>query len=246
MPQKFRRTHDSFYLNEKEKSFVKKYFVDIGDTISSLDSVISTENLKERLKVADIGSANGVFVNYLSQRFPAFEVVGLEYSKTLLDFARSSYPTLEFEKFDVQEENKNFKEKFDIITLCGVLSIFDDWRSIVSNILYWLKPNGVAIIQGMFNNYDVDVFIKYKLLDDNQSQLPESGWNIISEKNMTQFLSSKNVKESRFKEFEISFDLLPNLDDPIRSWTEINNDGKRSIFNGLCIRQPQKTLIIEK
>ena len=95
----------------------------------------------------------------------------------------------------------------------------------------------------MFNPYPVDVLIKYRLANERKNNIYESGWNIFSQKSVTQFLKkNKKVKKFSFHKFEMPFD-LKRQSDPIRSWT-IKSEKKRLMVNGISIIQPQTLLII--
>ena len=96
----------------------------------------------------------------------------------------------------------------------------------------------------MFNPHPVDVLIKYKLSKNYQSKVFETGWNIFSQKSVSEYLKkNKKIKSFQFKKFEMPFDLKPQSD-PIRSWT-IKSNGKRLMTNGLSILQPQILLKIK-
>lgn len=94
-------------------------------------------------------------------------------------------------------------------------------------------------MHGMFNPYDVDVFVKYKLSENFHSQEYESGWNIISQKTISNLLFDKGAKNVKFHDFNLSVDIDKNLTDPLRSWTEKMENGSRQIVNAICLKQPQ-------
>ena len=109
--------------------------------------------------------------------------------------------------------------------------------------IFWTRPRGKIFICDMFNPYPVDVLIKYRLANERKNNIYESGWNIFSQKSVTQFLKkNKKVKKFSFHKFEMPFD-LKRQSDPIRSWT-IKSEKKRLMVNGISIIQPQTLLII--
>jgi hypothetical protein len=128
----------------------------------------------------------------------------------------------------------------------GVLSIFDDIEIPLRNLLNFTKKGGRIFIHGMFNPFPVDVFIKYSESGSSiQKDFLESGWNIISQQTISNILLKYGVKNIIFHEFKINIDILKQSD-PLRSWTELLSNGDRQIINGLCIKQPQYILEIEK
>lgn len=229
-----KRTHDRFYLNEDNKK-VKQSFVEVADEISKYNFQT----------IADIGCATGAFPNYLKNRFQHAEVIGIEYLDSLLTKARKDFPHLNFIKGDVLDTN-SVPKKFDVITMLGVLGIFDNYKTVLDNVIQWLNPHGILVMQNLVSDYDIDVFIKYKpsSVDYEEDEL-ESGWNIISYKSLEAAAKANNSQLVFSKDFYLATK-LEKKKDVMRSWTELNPLGKNDIFNALHIRQPQKIVVIQK
>ena len=224
-----KRTHDKFYAIEKNEN-VKQSFVKIADLIQS-------ELIDENLKIADIGCAIGAFPGYLKNRFENIEVKGFEYSGELISAGKSIFPEVEFINGDITMEKDwvRYEKYFNVVTMLGVLQIFDEIDAPLKNIYKICKEGASVYIHGLFNPYPLDVFIKYQ--EANSKHL-ESGWNIISQDSMVKKMYKIGFKNIRFHEFKIDFD-LKKKEDPVRSWTETLEGGERQIVNGLCIKQPQ-------
>lgn len=227
---KILRTQDSFYATEKSKN-IKESFVEVANFIEKHESPIM---------IADIGCAVGMFPMYLSKRFPRSSVTRFEYSQELLSTAKELFPGLDLRFADILDSSfsEANREKFDVVTLLGVLSIFDDIEIPLHNIKKMLKPGGLFLAHGLFNPYPLDVYIKYQ-----SSMLPhsdlEAGWNIVSQKKVVDACQRLGFFDMKFHEFSIKANLERHPDDPVRSWTEILVDGRKQIVNGLCIKQPQ-------
>lgn len=224
------RTQDSFYASEKSKN-IKQSFVDVGNFI---------EKTKNPLMIGDIGCAIGAFPMYLKGRFPQSTIIGYEYSKELISKGKDLFPELDLRYANILDSkfaDDNF-QKFDVVTLLGVLSIFDDIEVPLKNIGKILKPGGYFLAHGMFNPWPLDVYIKYQ-----SSALPhtefEAGWNIVSQDKVRAICGRLGFSNMKFHEFNIQVEIDRHLDDPVRSWTETLIDGKKQIVNGLCIKQPQ-------
>lgn len=130
------------------------------------------------------------------------------------------------------------ENQIDMAFLIGVHSIFDEFETCFNNLIKWTKPGGRVYIVGLFNPSPVDVMIKYKESKDYKSNMYESGWNVFSQKSVSEFLQMNNkVQSFSFKKFEIDID-IPAQKDPIRSWTILDENKKRLIVNGLCLLQP--------
>ena len=229
-----KRTHDKFYLNENNKN-VKESFVAVADVISR----------QKFSSIADVGCATGAFPHYLKKRFPSSHIEGIEYLDSLLNKAVTDFPNISFSKGNVLDK-ESVTKKFDVITMLGVLELFDDCHTVLRNVLSWLNPKGRLILHNLINEYDIDVFIKYRPSSDNYIETElESGWNIISKKSLELFTKQNNSRLVSCEDFSISVD-LPKQRDVMRSWTETNLSGSKDIFNALHIRQPFKIVVIEK
>ena len=130
--------------------------------------------------------------------------------------------------------------------MLGVLTIFDDYNTVLKNVLSWLNPKGRIILHNLVNEYDIDVFIKYRTSNDSYVEDDlEQGWNIISKKSLELFAKKNNAKLASCEDFSISVDLYKQKD-VMRSWTENNLSGTKDLYNALHIRQTSKVVVIEK
>ena len=164
-----KRSHDSFYASEG-KMPVKESFKFIASLLEKYS--------QDSFSIADIGCAIGAFPEYLRSVFPQAKVVGYEYLDSLIDVGRAMYPGLTLKKASVLERGE-VCDRYDVVTCLGVLSIFDDIKLPVSNLCQWVNPGGKLIIHGMYNQDDVDVFIKYQFPLNYGNSEYETGWNIV-------------------------------------------------------------------
>ena len=229
-----KRTHDESYLNENN-SLIKQSFVEVADEVSQ--EVFAT--------IADVGCATGAFPSYLRARFPNQEVVGIEFLDSLRLKAERDFPSIDVRYGNVLDKT-SVTQKFDVITMLGVLCIFDDYKSVIENVLGWLNPGGRLILHNMVSEFDIDVTIKYKesSLNPKLDDL-ESGWNIISERSLALVANENHATIISSKPFNLKVD-LSKTDDVMRSWTESNANGDNEIYNALHVRQPQRIVTIKK
>ena len=144
---------------------------------------------------------------YLQLRFPNCRIEGYEYLKELLEVASINYPKVNFKQATIFDINAIKNSSCDVITLCGVLSIFDDIEPIIKNLSFWIKPGGKLFLFGAFNPNEIDVFIKYRYSKDYGINKYESGWNIVSQKTISNLLYLHGAKNIIFHEFDLSMDL---------------------------------------
>ncbi len=235
---KVKRLHDHIYLKENRYKKPKEMFKFI-----ERNAFKSTFNKKKEL-ICDIGCAAGEFLYFLKKEYPHKSFTGVDLRKDLLNKAKRHVSGVKFLKGSVLRKSLFKKKSFDKIFLIGVHPIFDNFEKCFSNLIYWTKPKGEIYICDMFNPFAVDVLIKYKLAENYNSRIFESGWNIFSQKSVSTFLKKNNlIRSFKFKKFEMPFDLKPQKD-PIRSWT-IKSNKNRLMINGLSIIQPQTLLTIK-
>ncbi len=221
------RTHDKLYLVGERRD--KEYFKLVWDAIRQ-------DYDNKNITLLDIGCATGDFIWFSRNVFPEICFSGLDIMPELLERIHKDMGD-EVKTFSADISNINTLPKniqFDCVTMLGVMSIFDDFRKILDNVLELLKSNGHLYLFGIFNPEDIDVFVKSKpsqvLYED---AVFECGWNVFSKKSISMYCDDRNLKCS-FLPFNLGIDIEKTPNDPLRSWT-IDINGKRGIINGLQI-----------
>lgn len=234
------RTHDKLYLDEARYENTKECFK-VCARLAMLSGA-----LKDGATVADFGCAAGEFAYYLKKVMPTAQIVGYDLLPELIEKARNEVPGVTFEVSSVLDRAALPESHVDIGFLIGVHTIFDDFEPCFSNLIHWCKPGGRLYVFSFFNDHPLDVLVKYRHSTDYGRDVWESGWNIFSQASIGRYLEAHpKVRAHHFHPFEIGLDLAPNPDDPVRSWTVPQIDGRRMITNGLCLVQKQSVLEIE-
>jgi 2-polyprenyl-3-methyl-5-hydroxy-6-metoxy-1,4-benzoquinol methylase len=176
-------------------------------------------------------------------------VVGFDLLPELVDKAKKYAENCTFYQGDILKPTSSPKNFAQIVTCTGVLSIFDSFECCIDNLIYWEKPGGIIFLHSLFNNYPVDVQVKYNLSRNYGQGVLESGWNIFSKESVSSHLNklkSKNViKSFVFHDFEMRREILKK-EDIIRSWTQRDENGQYQITNALMLLQPHSVLEIRK
>lgn len=219
------RLHDKIYLKSNRYNKPKE-----RDKL--LLKIIKLRNRKsKKLKILDIGCANGELIYFLNRNLKNVEIHGYEIRKDLIVRAKQYCKKSKFKRVDITKRLK-FKEKFDIIICSGVISIFDDLNIFFKNIKRLSKKNSSIYLSGNFSEYNYNVKIKYDDLKL-KTRIDQSGWNIWSINHIKKYF--KNKKFSIFK-LKMPFDVKQKKSDLIRSWT-IKIKNKRFFTNALNIIQ---------
>ena len=237
--QQIVRTHDTFYINEERYEKPKQMFTQIINEIREIPG-------HEKSVIADFGCAAGEFVYALRKIFPTAEIEGYDLLEELIAKAKRMIPQAKFFVGSITDPNLCAPDHADFTLCTGVISIFDTFEPIIGNLIHWTKPGGHVFLQGLFNNNPIDINVKYNLSEDYGKGMLEAGWNVFSKCSITTWLNQHpDVASFGWNDFQIEVD-LPKQEDPVRSWTFSDADGKRIITNGLCLLQPHSILKISK
>lgn len=228
------RTHDKFYLTENRKNDPKEYFKFIAEIAKPLLAVGTP-------KVIDIGCATGDFVYYLRNEFPNIQLTGMDIDEELLDRAKQEVEGVTFIQGDITKDV--IEEKYDAIFLNGVHSIFDNFMWLENLVSLMSGSHARVFVFGLFNPENLDVLIKSRPAATEGKW--ETGWNLYSKKTVSSFLQEKGY-HSHFYDFELKLDLDKKPDDPLRTWTERLEDGRRIIINGLQLVNTLSLLDVSK
>ncbi|MBI4322980.1 MAG: class I SAM-dependent methyltransferase [Candidatus Omnitrophica bacterium] len=187
-------------------------------------------------QVGDFGCAAGQFLAYLKRQVPDAHYTGYDVVPELLAQARRKVPGVTFREGSVLDRALLPEASLDIAFLLGVHSIFDAFEPCLSNLLFWTKPGGRVYVFGGFNPHPIDVWVKYRLVDDPDPEHREPGWNLFSKASFSRYLDVHVGPERHtFIPFELPFDLPPRADDPVRTWTMRDAEQRRLLTNGLCL-----------
>ena len=93
-------------------------------------------------KVLCLGCGTGEECKHLDEK--ANEVIGVDISKGLINYAKQSYPDLQFHLMDM--EKLGFEDKsFDYVYSSLVMHYVDSWTKTLSEIKRVLKPGGTFL-----------------------------------------------------------------------------------------------------
>ena len=213
----------SVYL-EGHRAEPKQIFVEIADRLEALN--------KPKLRLLDVGCAAGEFPEYAQRRFENAAVTGVDIDQSLIDAARERVPAASFCTADANDLHMFEDGSFDAVTMTGVHSIFDDFRTSFSECIRVCVASGTVIISGLFNDYPIDMLAYWRYANNFDGDFSR-GYNVFSKESVSTFLSRQvRVESFKFEKFVLPFDLEPQ-EDRVRSWTEINGDGDRIFRNGL-------------
>ncbi len=237
-----KRVHDNIYL--KENNFEKPK--QIHKFICKLVKKKTKKNFNG--SIVDFGSGNGELIFNLKKFFPNSKLSGVEINKNLVQMSKKKLKKYNFKIISGSVLNKKVINAniSDISISCGVLPIFDNYKLFLNNLIHFTKKGGTIFIAALFNDFPIDVYVKYQRSKNLKKNFLESGWNIFSKQTVSKFLKkNKKINKVYFKNFQISKNLKKKINDPVRSWTFRNHNGKLITTNGLSLILPTSVLCIE-
>lgn len=125
-----------------EKSAIAQYSWAVG--------LMSRHNLKGDESILDIGSGNGKITARLAEMVPRGNVVGIDISPEMVDYARNTYPSETHPNLSFQIGDAScldFCEEFDIVVSFACLHWVKDHLPVLRGVFRSLMPGGSALFQ---------------------------------------------------------------------------------------------------
>ena len=225
------RTHDKqIYLAEEHDERPKETVKMI------LRRVADHGGIPSGATVCDFGCAGGELLAHLHREAPGASYIGYDIVPELLEKARRRVSGASFVQGSVLDRGLRPGASLDIAIMVGVHTIFDAVEPLLANLLRWTRPGGRVYVLGPFNPFPVDVWVTYRLCDDPDPDHREPEWNLFSTTSVSRYLDQRlGPGRHTYTPFELPFDVLPRPDDPARTWTMRDPQGRRILTNGLSL-----------
>jgi len=115
---------------------------------SSAEHYLSGLNLDGVTALLDVGCGDGKVTAAIAQALPESEVIGVDISPSMIDFAHAAFSTVPNLTFLIQDAAKiNYLEKFDLITSFTVMQWVLEQAQALDRFEKALKPGGRLCIQ---------------------------------------------------------------------------------------------------
>jgi len=110
----------------------------------TIDLIKDSKN-SQNLKLLDLGCGQGHFTERIKKEFPNYDVYGLDYSISAIDYANSNFKNIDFVVANAYSP-PYIDQYFDIIILNNIWEHVPDPLNLLQSISRILKPNGQLII----------------------------------------------------------------------------------------------------
>lgn len=126
-------------------AFGEDFSQDGFSDIHQIDMILPYIPVDGGTKILDIGCGNGKMLGYLQSKTDAF-IYGFDYSENAIKTARKLYPVHSEFREGCIGAIEYPEESFDLITSMDTMYFATDMLQFMSQIKYWLKPNGVFFV----------------------------------------------------------------------------------------------------
>ena len=229
------------YLNLKRIKKPKKDFLLALKLIS-----------KKNNSLIDCGCANGEFLYFLKENNYAGSLNGIDSNKKYIEVAKKikSLKSANFYNSSIEKFSKQ-KKKFDTVICLGVSHLYKKFDTLLKNLLAISKKSGTIIIDGFFNEYDMDLLIFYKDYSEkkfNKKIKFKNDFNHFSKARIIKQL--KKLKIKKYKFIRCTYNKINIRKDFNKKphhfvWTE-KNKNETVITNGTNLVLKRSFLIIKK
>lgn len=207
---------------------------------------------KKNISLIDCGCANGEFLYFLKKNYVTGSLNGIDSNKKYIEVAKKvkSLKSINFYNSSIEEFAKK-KKKFDVVTCLGVSHLYKKFDDLLMNLLAISNKSGIVIVDGFFNEYDMDLLIFYKdysVIKFNKKVEFKNDFNHFSMKRVIEQL--KKLKVRKYKFIKCTYDKI-NIKKNFNKkphhfvWTEKVNE-KTMITNGTNINLKRSFLLINK
>jgi len=177
------RSIDLRYLERDPHTAHRPYFGPV------LQLAAGHQRFDERLRLLDVGCANGAFIRYALERQPQWDVSGIDVLPELVDAASAALPEATFSVANICEPHSLPSERFDVVTALTIPSHFDTLDVWLPHLLGLLAPKGMAVLYGPVNPAPIDLICRLRYAHEDGEWLP--GWNVISQQTYDSFLTGR-------------------------------------------------------
>lgn len=123
--------------------------------VQSMQAFLRTQKveLKENARILDLGCGTGLATTVLREMYPKAEIVGFDFSKSMLEVCRKKLPDVELVNGDFNRgELRLLKGKFDLIVSTGALSEYSGLEEVLPQLRALLQKDSVLLVLGIIKS----------------------------------------------------------------------------------------------
>ena len=130
-----------------DKEFVEMYEIIYRDNSDiDYDYKIFNKYVKEKNRIAVLGSGVGKMCKKLKEMIPNADIIGIDKSENMIIYSKKKYPNIKFKQADITKSNA-LEGKYDIIILDERTLYYNtNQKKIIDNCAKWLNNNGILVV----------------------------------------------------------------------------------------------------
>ncbi len=200
----------------------------------------------DKKKIIDIGCANGEFLNFMISKYPNNYYCGVDINKSFLKIARQNNNLKKVKFINKSFVNVRIKPSFDIAVCMGVSHSITNIEKLIIKLFSFVKKNGLIIIDGFFNDYDIDTKIYFKDYSDKKNKW-QNDFNHFSKYTLSKILKKNKIKKYSFHNSLLKVDIFKKHKTKPQHfvWTEFIGN-KKIVTNGTNLILKRQFLIFKK
>ena len=167
------------------------------DDFKNCINILKKKIKLDKKKIIDIGCANGEFLNFMISKYPNNYYCGVDINKSFLKIARKNNNLKKVKFINKNFVNVRIKSSFDIAICMGVSHSITNIDKLVSKLSSFVKKNGLIIIDGFFNDYDIDTKIYFKDYS-NKKKKWQNDFNHFSKYTLSKILKKNKIRKYSF------------------------------------------------
>lgn len=202
----------------------KPYFAPVAEVMSAIVAD------KPDASLLDVGCSSGGFLAYLLRRWPELRCTGVDLHRPVVDAAIENVPGARFMVGDLLSSPGLPVGEFDVVTMLGIHSLFDDPGCWIEPAAGAVRSEGSIIVFGLFNPEPVDVLARLRDRRPGVAGDWQTGWNLWSRVTIEDELTARGLRWS-WHGYEPAGRVGRWSADPLHSWTA-ELDGRAVTLNG--------------
>lgn len=108
------------------------------------ERAIDSLEIQPNDKILDLACGTGLNIHHLIKKSKSSNIMGIDYSESMLGKAKQMYPSVKFIREDVSKYK--FNQKFDKVICTYSLSMIEEWKRTILNIRKALNKGGKFVI----------------------------------------------------------------------------------------------------
>lgn len=223
---------------DKDKELVNSYFkkIDKSEQQKFLEKLMKDIEIKDNLKISDIGCGGGKLSFHLNHKYPNVNYSLMDYNEDAISIARELNTSDNFDFKIGNIYNMPYDNNyFDITNCLVVVSFIEDAQKAIEELLRITKKGGHIFISALVNlEHDVDLLTKVldKSRESGKKGIPLT-YNTYSKTTFEEWTKGK-VSKIKFYKFDPSIDFIYS-EKGIDTFTIDTKERKLQIAGGMLL-----------